>query len=116
MAINTGCSRLLIWITQLVFSGEIIAQWLSLEVLHSRYERTYEQLQMHFLHETGADSHRAIAAILGVFVDYEAAKSAAGLLLSTKIFEEINPGLTRKWEQIKNELKMNNDQQDDPYI
>ena len=101
---------LLIWITQLVFSGEIIAQWLSLEVLHFRYERTYEQLHAHFLQEAGGSSQKAIATILDAFVEYESAKSAAGLLLPTKIFNQINPALTVKWEQIRKDLKMNSDQ------
>jgi len=43
-------------------------------------------------------------------------KSAAGLLLPTKIFDEINPELTKRWEQIKKELKMNNDQHTDSHV
>jgi len=53
---------------------------------------------------------------LDAFVEYESAKSAAGLLLPTKIFDEINPELTKRWEQIKKELKMNNDQHTDSHV
>ena len=98
---------IIIWITQIVFSGEIIVQWLSLEVLRIRQERTYEKLHTHFLHEIGGNSQRAIATILDSFVAYEAAKSSASYLLSTRVFNELNPRLTRKWEQVRSELKMN---------
>ncbi len=98
--------ELLTWITQLVFSGEIVAQWLNLEVLRFRHERTYEQLHAHFLHEVGEASPRATATILDAFVAYETAKSSAGLLLSTKVFNKINPSLTLKWEKIRSDLKM----------
>lgn len=69
-----------IWITQIVFSGEIIVQWLSLEVLRIRQARTYEKLHTHFLHEISGNSQRAIATILDSFVAYETAKSSYRLI------------------------------------
>lgn len=98
--------ELLTWITQIVFSSEIVVQWLNLEVLRFRHERTYEQLHTHFLYEIGEESPRAVATILDAFVSYETAKSSAGLLLSTKVFNKLNPSLTVKWEQIRKDLKM----------
>ncbi|PLX47372.1 MAG: hypothetical protein C0613_14380 [Desulfobulbaceae bacterium] len=98
--------EILTWITQVIFSGEIIAQWLNLEVLRLRHERTYDRLHTHFLHDIGAESPRAIATVLDSFVAYESAKSSAGLLLSTKVFNELNSSLTKKWTQIRKELKM----------
>lgn len=96
------------WITQLVFSGEILIGWLKLEILRFRYEQTYEQLHMHFLQRIGDAQPTAIANILDAFVSYESAKSSAGTLLSSNIFKELNPILTNKWEQIKKDLKMAN--------
>jgi hypothetical protein len=101
---------LIAWITQLVFSGEIVAGWLKLECLHFRHERTYDQLHAHFLHGIGGNEPRAIADVLDAFVAYESAKASAGALLSSKIFDEINPELTRKWEQIKKDLGMGSQQ------
>jgi len=99
--------EMLTWITQIVFSGEIVVQWLNLEVLRFQCDRIFDQLHSHFLHDIGAESPRAIATILDSFVAYEAAKSSAGLLLSTKEFDKLNPSLTEKWDQIRQELKMN---------
>lgn len=101
---------LITWITQLVFSGEIIAGWLKLECLRIRHEQTYEQLHAHFLHGIGSDQPRAIANVLDAFVAYESTKAAAGIMLSSKIFKDINPELTRRWDQIKQDLKMGSQQ------
>jgi hypothetical protein len=98
---------ILVCITQLVFSGEVIVQWLNLEILRFRHERTYETLHAHFLHDVDENSQKAIATILDAFVSYESAKSSAGYLLSSKVFNQINPELTEKWNQIRNELNMN---------
>ena len=102
--------EILIWITQFVFSGEILTQWIKLEVLRFRHERTFEQLHTHFLHSIGEKSPRAIANVLDAFVEYESAKSSAGVLLSTRIFQKINPVLSKKWEQIRQELEMDFEQ------
>ncbi|MFH1985242.1 MAG: hypothetical protein ABIL58_25675 [Pseudomonadota bacterium] len=98
--------ELITWITQLVFSGEVIASWLKLECLRFRHERAYERLHAHFLHSIGGDQPCAIANVLDAFVAYESAKAAAGVLLSSKTFVQLNPDLTRKWEQIRDDLGM----------
>jgi hypothetical protein len=98
--------ELLTWITQLVFSGEIVAGWLTLEILRFRHERTFDQLHAHFLHDIGDDAPQAVANVLDAFVAYESAKSSAGILLSSKIFHKLNPSLINKWEQIKTDLGM----------
>jgi hypothetical protein len=109
-ALRHSSLELITWITQLVFSGEIIAGWLKLECLCFRHERTYEQLHAHFLNGIGGDHPRAIANVLDAFVEYESAKASAGALLSSKIFNKLNPELTKKWEQIRNDLRMNSQQ------
>ena len=96
----------IMWMTQIVFSGHIVAKWLNLEVLHARHERVYETLHHYFLHQISQDSERAIASVLDAFVWYEAAKSSAGVMLSTKIFQKLNPSLTQKWNRIREELKI----------
>lgn len=98
--------ELLTWITQLVFSGEIVAGWLTLESLRFRHERTFEQLHAHFLYDIGDDAPSAVANVLDAFVAYESAKSSAGILLSSKVFHELNPTLIKRWEQIKADLGM----------
>ncbi|MCP5487627.1 MAG: hypothetical protein H7A43_03175 [Verrucomicrobia bacterium] len=98
--------ELLTWITQLVFSGEIIAGWLTLECLRFRQEKVFDQLHQHFLHDIDPDDPRAVANILDSFASYEGAKSSAGALLSTKIFDKVNESLTAEWIRIRTDLKM----------
>jgi hypothetical protein len=104
----------IMWITQFVFSGHIVAQWLNLEVLHAKNERAYETLHHHFLYEINQDSERGIASVLDAFVLYEAAKSSAGVMLSTKVFQKLNPSLTEKWNRICEELKIDFQQDSQP--
>ncbi|HEY8034869.1 MAG TPA: hypothetical protein VIF37_04695 [Methylobacter sp.] len=106
--------NLLVWVTQLVFSSAIFVQWLNLEILRVRHESTYDQLHSHFLHKIGGDNQKAIATVLDSFASYEAAKAASGTLLSSKVFYELNPSLTRKWTQICKELNMDFQQENPP--
>jgi membrane-bound metal-dependent hydrolase YbcI (DUF457 family) len=96
----------LTWITQVVFSGQIIARWMNLEVLHCRHERVYDRLHDHFLHEIGDNSAKAIANILDAFTLYESAKLSAGIVLSTKHFNRLNPSLSESWNRIRKELNI----------
>lgn len=88
---------IVLWITQLVFSADILAYWLSLECLRHRHERVYEGLYQHFLHGHSQNNPKASASILDAFASYEAAKAAAGVLLDSKIFFRENPRLSEKW-------------------
>ena len=97
---------LIIWITQLVFSGEILSKWLRLELLRVRHERVFDELNSHFLHDLGDSSKGAIATVLNSFASYECAKSSASIKLSSKIFHELNPKLTQKWNIISTKLSM----------
>jgi hypothetical protein len=100
---------LLIVVTQTVFSEEIIARLVSLEVLRHRNEYLYEELYHEFLHKIDFQSATGTACILDAFAAYEAAKAAAALKQSTKIFNELSPGLTREWASICDRLGMNDE-------
>lgn len=96
---------LITWITQIVFSGEIIVSWISLEILRLRHERVYERFY-DFFRNNQKQNPQALATILDIFTDYESAKSAASLKLSTKTFNRLNPSLSEKWTKIRKKLKM----------
>ena len=99
--------ELLVVITQTVFAGEIIARWISLEMLRHRNEDLFKELYQHFLHKIDFQSPQGTACILDAFASYEASKTAAALKLSTKIFHGLNPKLTAEWNNICNQLGMN---------
>ncbi len=94
------------WITQVIFSGQIVAQWITMETLRFRCKQVYDQLYAHFLHGVGGKTHEGIATILDAFTAYESTKAVAGIKLSTKTFEKLNSRLTEEWNGIRKKLKM----------
>jgi hypothetical protein len=97
---------ILVVVTQTVFSGEIIARLVSLEVLRHRNEDLFEELYHEFLHKVDFQTSTATACILDAFATYESAKSAAAIKQSTSVFLALNPSLTREWAGICERLKM----------
>jgi len=63
---------------QVLFSEEIIAKWLRMESLRIRCEHVYQDVG-----------------------DYETAKAAGSITLSSTLFEELNPSLTEEWNKIR---------------
>lgn len=47
-----------------------------------------------------------LSKILDITIEYEILKARMGVMLSTKIFNEINPRVSKEWEEIKRELKL----------
>lgn len=95
---------LLVVITQTVFSGEIIAKLVSLELLRHRNEDLFEELYHEFLHKIDFSSQTGTACVLDAFASYEAAKAAASLKQSTSIFNEHNRQISKEWDQIRIQL------------
>ncbi len=99
--------EILVVMTQTVFSGEILARLMSIEVLRHRNEDLFEELYHEFLHKIDFRSSTGTACILDAFATYEAAKASAALKQSTRIFLDLNPDLTRQWKEITEQLGMN---------
>ena len=98
--------EILVVVTQTVFSGEIIARLVCIEVLRHRNEDLFKELYHEFLHKVDFQSPTGTACILDAFATYEAAKASSGIKQSTKIFTALNPDLTRQWSDICNKLGM----------
>jgi hypothetical protein len=95
------------WITQVVFSAEVLDSWLTLEFFRVQCEKVYKRLNDLFRRNVRKNSNEDLTTILDAFTAYESAKTSAGTLLSSKIFKKLNPKLTKDWERIRNELGMN---------
>ena len=81
---------------------EIISRWLRLEWLRIRSEQIFRELHRAFL--SNPAPHILGAQIMEAFSTYEATKSSANIVLSTRIFDELNPSLTQEWTDIKASL------------
>ena len=97
---------LLLTLTQILFSGDIIVRWVKIEVLRGRNDRIYSALYSHFLHRISPQEPPGIAGILYAFASYESAKAAASVKQSSRIFHEMNPSLSKEWDTIREKLKM----------
>jgi hypothetical protein len=100
---NTDLSLIII-ITQVLFSGEIIINFIKLEMLRFQNNSIYDKLYTYFLHDISSTTPQGIATILDLFTSYEVAKANASLKQSSKIFMELNPKLTEEWDSIRNTL------------
>jgi hypothetical protein len=99
---------LLLILTQILFSGDILIRWLKIELLRAKNESIYEKLYSLFLNKVDQENTKAIGSILDAFASYEAAKSSASIKQSTKIFKKINQKLTRDWSVIRERLGIEN--------
>ena len=84
---------------QAIFGEQIISRWLRLEWLRIRSENIFRELHRAFL--SNPAPHVLGAQIMEAFSTYEATKSSASIVLSTSIFDDLNPSLTQEWEDIK---------------
>jgi len=97
---------LLLTLTQVLFSSEVIIHWLKTELLRSRNEATYDKLYALFLNKGSSEDQSLTAGILDSFAFYESSKASASIKQSTKIFNRLNPSLTEQWGKIKVQLQL----------
>lgn len=95
---------LVLTLTQVLFSGEILVYWIKIEVLRSRNDTIYNGLYSHFLNRVSPAQNPGIAGILYFFASYESAKAAASIKQSSKIFHRLNPRLSEEWDEIRKQI------------
>lgn len=91
-------------VSQVVFSEEIVARWLRLEWLRVRSERTFDELYRMF--QSAPQVARFNAMTLDSLLYYERSKASASITLSSRLFDEMNPHLSSRWKEIKATLKI----------
>jgi hypothetical protein len=81
---------------QFVASEQVVSKCIRLEWLRSRFEHTYQDT---FALLTMADPEGAAfkAKTLALALNYEASKANAAVLLSKKVFNQMNAKLTQEW-------------------
>jgi hypothetical protein len=89
---------------QAVFSEQILSRWFRLEWLHSRCDDTYKHLYDVF--QTSPNRDTLNAKVFAYFAFYETGKANAGIMLSEKVFQKLNPTLSIEWENIKTTLNI----------
>ena len=107
LVFNRGTDiSVVIALTQLLFSEELIVRLITIEVLRSRLESIFEGLYAMYRHNLDLSKPGGFAEILNFLVLYESAKASAGIKQSSEIFFRLNPVLSKKWVDIKTQLKI----------
>ena len=88
--------------SQAIFSEQILSKWLRLEWLRARAERTFDDVYKLF--PGPPDNMQFTASALNSVAMYESAKATAGITLSSKIFDTLNPKLSSEWNNIRKSL------------
>ncbi len=91
---------------QAIFSEQIISRWIRVEWLRVRFERIYNDLYRLFQTSDNFNKDELQVRVLEAFGDYETSKSYGGITLSSKIFERLNPCLSKEWEIIRKTLNL----------
>ena len=102
---ETPTSWLLV-LAQSLFSADLALKLIRLERFRVRTGRVYARLEQFFLHAAGMEKPNDLAILIGAFTDYECAKDEAALPLENKYFAELNPALSKKWDEMKTRLKI----------
>lgn len=93
-------------IAQAIYSEQIISRWVRLEWIRTRFERVYDDLYQLFQTTTDFNRNEFRIRVLEEFGEYETSKGYGGIMLSKKVFEQLNPELSAEWEQIRRQLKL----------
>jgi len=92
-------------ITQTLFSSEILALWIRIELLRHQSEILYNELYNSFLHKINFENPDGVAAAIDSLVAYETAKAMTRVRLSSSIFNELNPTLSVEWNKFEKSSK-----------
>lgn len=96
----------LVFLTQILFSADVILGWFRMERFRFRTTQVYEQLKQFFLQGGSTDAPNGMAIVLAAFTDYECAKDEAAMPLSSEVFNRINAPVSLRWEEIKKSLNI----------
>jgi hypothetical protein len=107
MAVISSRQTELGWIllaTQSAFSGSVILQWFSMERFRLQTKECRQLLKQHYAGSSKRESLASHAVILRAFTNYECAKDEFATPFSQKIFDNLNPTLSKEWEAERSEL------------
>ena len=66
----------------------------------------YERLLQFFQQKGTVETPNGMALVLSAFADYECAKDEASLPLDQRLFESMNPPLSKKWDDLVRDLNL----------
>lgn len=106
MAFRWSTTNALLLLAQTVFSVDVVLHWLRMERFQNRVCRVKQELRQFFVQGGTAGDVRGLAIALAAFSDYECAKDEAAMPLDDKIFEKLNPKVSKEWDELRAALKI----------
>ena len=98
--------NLILILTQIIFSSNILYDWINIEILRYKNKNVFNQLYSLLLQKNNLSTPVDIVRILDIFVYYESSKALASLKQSSKIFFKINHDLSSEWNKVKHKLNL----------
>jgi hypothetical protein len=86
-------------LAQVIFGEQIVARLLRLFWLQRRCEQLHEDLRRLYL--SAATAERFDGPAMDSYTRYEVSKATAGITLSSKVFERLNPKLSAQWVELR---------------
>jgi hypothetical protein len=84
---------------QVLFGEQIFVRFVRLWWLQRRAEQIHEELRRLYLSTSHGVTFDVVA--MDAFTRYETSKSTAGVTLSSKTYEKLNPRLSAEWAQLR---------------
>jgi hypothetical protein len=90
--------------TQAIFSEQVLSKAIRVDWIRSQFEKTYDE--MYRLFRSRPQPPQFAAQMLDTLSFYETTKANGGIVLSSKVFERLNPELSLEWDKVKATLRM----------
>lgn len=90
--------------TQTMFSGDVVSRWYSLERFRLRTSECRLLLKQHYIESAKKETLVSHAFILRAFTNYECAKDEVAEPLSQRIFDKLNPQVSKLWDEERADL------------
>lgn len=92
---------------QIAATGVLIQQAVRLQQFSNRMKRLHDDFKVLFTNLKGAQNKsKQEGEMTKNVLNYEATHAWGGILLNSKIFDKINPTLSAKWEQMKQDYNI----------
>ncbi|MGH1335157.1 MAG: hypothetical protein ACRBFS_03450 [Aureispira sp.] len=100
-------SQIALPILQLFLSASILGELIKLIMYVSKMESSFNDLKNLFSEDNfKKNPENYIHLYLRYYSNYESALARSSILLNSKIYKELNPSLSKEWEEIKTKLNI----------
>lgn len=84
---------------QVIFSEQVLSRCIRLFWMYRRVESIFEEMKR--LYVARAQGRQFDVLAMDSFTRYESTKATAGITLSSKVFDKMNPSLSLEWDKLR---------------